>query len=78
MVLPNNGSNIDQELERVLHFPNETFFTDQEEEDVASGGDVSLLDMPIGVRVFWDLLFGSSILISILGNASVLWTIIGK
>ena len=77
MVLPNNGSNIDQELEEVLHFPNETFFTDGDE-DVASGGDVSLLDMPIGVRVFWDLLFGSSILISILGNASVLWTIIGK
>ena len=35
-------------------------------------------EMPLGVRIFWDILFGSSIVISILGNISVLWTIIGK
>ena len=35
-------------------------------------------EMPLGVRIFWDILFGSSIVISILGNISVLWTIIGE
>ena len=35
-------------------------------------------EMTLGVRIFWDILFGSSIVISILGNISVLWTIIGE
>ena len=68
MVLSNN--------ERVneTFYQNETFeiFSDEE------NSEVEPLGMPVGVRIFWDMLFGSSILISVLGNVSVLWTIIGK
>ena len=55
---------------------NETF--ENSYEDGEDNLESALLEMPLGVRIFWDLLFGSSIFISILGNVSVLWTIIGK
>ena len=34
-------------------------------------------EMPLGIKVFWDLLFGASIFISIVGNFTVLWIILG-
>ena len=55
---------------------NETF--ENSYKDGEDNLESALLEMPLGVRIFWDLLFGSSIFISILGNVSVLWTIIGK
>jgi hypothetical protein len=35
-------------------------------------------DMNLSTRIVWDLLFGSSIFFSIMGNVSVLWIILGK
>ena len=55
---------------------NETF--ENSYEDGEDNLESDLIEMPLGVRIFWDVLFGTSIFISILGNVSVLWTIIGK
>ena len=36
------------------------------------------LHMDVGLRIFWDSLFGSSMFISIVGNLAVMWIILGE
>ena len=36
------------------------------------------LDMELGVRVLWDILFISLILVGVAGNLMVLWIVAGK
>lgn len=36
------------------------------------------LEMDLGPRIFWDLLFGTMIFVAVVGNLIVLWIVIGK
>ena len=36
------------------------------------------LDMSLGPRIFWDVLFSCMIFVAVVGNLIVLWIVIGK
>ena len=64
------------ENDSVLSFLNDSlghnFTYDTDEDPIAE------LRMTFGLRLMWDLLFGSAMGISILGNSIIIWIILGK
>ena len=72
------GTNMEEEDEAAL-FQNVTQeagildkFTPQEGENLTN------LEMDLGPRIVWDLLFGSMLFVAVLGNLIVLWIVTGK
>ena len=64
------------ENDSVLSFLNDSLghnFTYDINED-----PIEELRMTFGLRLMWDLLFGSAMGISILGNSIIIWIILGK
>ena len=44
----------------------------------ASESDFEPIRMTLGWRIVWDILFGGSMFLSILGNSTLIWMIMGK
>ena len=36
------------------------------------------LDMQLGLRIVWDILFGGMLFVAVVGNLIVLWIVVGK
>jgi len=39
---------------------------------------VESIEMPLGARIVWDILFGGMLFVAVVGNLIVLWIVIGK